>query len=630
MVEKITADMERELSKAGCRRSLWPRKEALLDLAQDAGKGAGFPAADIYGFPASSPRPRKMLPRPRRHPPPLARGAGPVKDYYQPAEIQRYARSTQPYRPGRQAREVQIRTLPMHESRKPASPRTGLIATASGWRTPFASIPSAGSRTLTNQLDPGTTRRIPRYGQRLEITTDQVFASPQGRRDQAAARRHPHRLSPMRCTRRSACLRRRKWTACACRSGPGSRTAIVDIVTAEPDAAIDLDRDRRDRRATRPRFAAASAKRTASGSSSSAGTGTRRLRERGQEGDRQGAPLPPPPPPPPPPHPPPHPPQTSLSSLPPPSSPLLSTSSPLLHSLLSSTHHPPLLLYSSPSHSTHHPLQDHRQGTGARGYRRTARALGSAELTSREVVRAIYPELVDAGRGEEIEAGRAVVGLSSGAISPARPAVAGPGGTDRGITSRGRGSSPMPSTASPRPLQGQQHGPLGRPALAGGNPSRRNADTLDLAITNDAGVLGRICTLIASNPPYLPSASSTASRTTTGSDGRGPARRGASAPGHDRAGGRTNVAFIERHPDRPRGDDGRDVNPFPSGPAVRERRNRRGLQTQGQAPGLGIVLWALAQGRLGPGRGKYVRHRLRRLPERPEKRSAAGSGPASS
>ncbi|ROU02718.1 RelA/SpoT family protein [Histidinibacterium lentulum] len=123
--------------------------------------------------------------------------------------------------------------------------------------------------------------------------------------------------------------------------------------------------------------------------------------------------------------------------------------------------------------------------------------LGSAELTSREVVRAIYPELVDAGRGEEIEAGRAVVGLSSGshyARAPCCQPV--PGERIVGITSRGRG---VIVHAIDCEVLARYEDHMDRWVdlhwQEGTHPAA-NAVTLDLAITNDAGVLGRICTLI--------------------------------------------------------------------------------------------------------------------------------------
>ena len=125
--------------------------------------------------------------------------------------------------------------------------------------------------------------------------------------------------------------------------------------------------------------------------------------------------------------------------------------------------------------------------------------VGSAEITSREVVSAIYPELV-ISEGVEIESRRAVIGL--GANQSHRLAQCCqpiPGERIVGITSRGQGvvvhaiDCDVLADFEDQPerwidLHWQE-----------GTHSATNTITLEMTITNDAGVLGRICTLIGEN-----------------------------------------------------------------------------------------------------------------------------------
>ena len=122
--------------------------------------------------------------------------------------------------------------------------------------------------------------------------------------------------------------------------------------------------------------------------------------------------------------------------------------------------------------------------------------LGSAELTSREVVKAIYPDLAQRP-GEEVDERRAVVGLAADTTHKrARCCQPVPGERIVGITFRGQGvvvhaiDCPALVEYEEQPdrwidLQWQ-----------GGTHRAVNTVTLDLTITNDAGVLGRLCTLI--------------------------------------------------------------------------------------------------------------------------------------
>ena len=122
--------------------------------------------------------------------------------------------------------------------------------------------------------------------------------------------------------------------------------------------------------------------------------------------------------------------------------------------------------------------------------------LGSAEITAREMVRAIYPDLAQR-RGEEVEERRAVVGLEPGQSFRRAPCCQPvPGERIVGITFRGQGvvvhaiDCPALADFEEQPdrwvdLRWQEgvHKPV-------------NTVRLELTITNDAGVLGRICTLI--------------------------------------------------------------------------------------------------------------------------------------
>jgi len=122
--------------------------------------------------------------------------------------------------------------------------------------------------------------------------------------------------------------------------------------------------------------------------------------------------------------------------------------------------------------------------------------LGSAEITGRDVVRAIYPELL-AKKGDEIDAGRAVVGLDADQTHK-RAACCQPVPGERivGITYRGQGVVVHAidcdalvdfEDATERWVDLQWHD---------GNHRAINTVTFDVTISNDAGVLGRICTLI--------------------------------------------------------------------------------------------------------------------------------------
>ncbi|MGB5556963.1 MAG: bifunctional (p)ppGpp synthetase/guanosine-3',5'-bis(diphosphate) 3'-pyrophosphohydrolase [Paracoccaceae bacterium] len=121
--------------------------------------------------------------------------------------------------------------------------------------------------------------------------------------------------------------------------------------------------------------------------------------------------------------------------------------------------------------------------------------LGSAELSAREVVQTLYPEL--ATGGEEIDIKRAIVGLEPNqTFKRASCCQPTPGERIVGITYRGQGvvihaiDCPVLEEFEDQPQRWvdlQWH--------SGKHPPAHTV-SLDLTIRNDAGVLGRICTLI--------------------------------------------------------------------------------------------------------------------------------------
>ncbi len=122
--------------------------------------------------------------------------------------------------------------------------------------------------------------------------------------------------------------------------------------------------------------------------------------------------------------------------------------------------------------------------------------LGSAEVTAREVVEAVYPDL--AIRNEaEIDAGRAVVGLEHGQ-GFARAACCQPLPGERiiGLARRGRGVAVHTiDCGALADFEDQPERWLDLHWAEGNHPPVYTV-TLELTIGNDAGVLGRICTLI--------------------------------------------------------------------------------------------------------------------------------------
>ena len=122
--------------------------------------------------------------------------------------------------------------------------------------------------------------------------------------------------------------------------------------------------------------------------------------------------------------------------------------------------------------------------------------LGSAEITGRSVVRAIYPEL-EHKHGEEIEQGRAVVGLAPDQVQR-RGACCQPVPGERivGITFRGQGVSVHAIDCAALADYEDQLDRWIDLHWQEGTHAAVNTVTFDATIANDSGVLGRICTLI--------------------------------------------------------------------------------------------------------------------------------------
>jgi GTP pyrophosphokinase len=122
--------------------------------------------------------------------------------------------------------------------------------------------------------------------------------------------------------------------------------------------------------------------------------------------------------------------------------------------------------------------------------------LGSAEVTGSEVVRAIYPELA-LNKGDEVDQGRAVVGLSPDQVYK-RGACCQPVPGERilGITFRGQGVTIHAIDCAGLVDYEEQPERWIDLHWQDGTHAAVNTVTFDATITNDRGVLGRICTLI--------------------------------------------------------------------------------------------------------------------------------------
>ncbi len=125
--------------------------------------------------------------------------------------------------------------------------------------------------------------------------------------------------------------------------------------------------------------------------------------------------------------------------------------------------------------------------------------VGGAEITSREVVTSLYPELAKSV-GKEIEPRRAVIGLEADqSHRRAQCCQPIPGERIVGITYRGQGV--VVHAIDCEVLINYEDHPDRWVDLhwQEGTHAATNTITLNMTITNDAGVLGRICTLIGEN-----------------------------------------------------------------------------------------------------------------------------------
>jgi guanosine-3',5'-bis(diphosphate) 3'-pyrophosphohydrolase len=122
--------------------------------------------------------------------------------------------------------------------------------------------------------------------------------------------------------------------------------------------------------------------------------------------------------------------------------------------------------------------------------------IGSAELTARKVIETLYPELALAAT-DEVDAQRAVAGLDADQSFRRAPCCQPlPGERIVGITYRGKGV--VIHTIDCPALEEFEEQPNRWVDLrwhSGRHPAV-NTVSLDITISNDAGVLGRICTLI--------------------------------------------------------------------------------------------------------------------------------------
>ncbi|QMU58787.1 MAG: RelA/SpoT family protein [Boseongicola sp.] len=122
--------------------------------------------------------------------------------------------------------------------------------------------------------------------------------------------------------------------------------------------------------------------------------------------------------------------------------------------------------------------------------------IGSAEVTARQVIETLYPDLAQKS-GDEIDAARAVVGLKpSQTFRRALCCQPVPGERIVGISYRGKGvmihaidCQALAEFEDESDRWGDLHWQEGRHPAA-------HSVSLELTITNDSGVLGRICTLI--------------------------------------------------------------------------------------------------------------------------------------
>lgn len=123
--------------------------------------------------------------------------------------------------------------------------------------------------------------------------------------------------------------------------------------------------------------------------------------------------------------------------------------------------------------------------------------LGNAEVSGREVVSVLYPELQREVSEETVQPARAVVGLGSGQIAePASCCQPVPGERIVGITYRGHGVKMHAIDCAALVEFEEQPDRWIDLRWSDGTHAAVNTVTFEVTIANDAGTLGRICTLI--------------------------------------------------------------------------------------------------------------------------------------
>ncbi len=123
--------------------------------------------------------------------------------------------------------------------------------------------------------------------------------------------------------------------------------------------------------------------------------------------------------------------------------------------------------------------------------------LGNAEISGSAVTSVLYPELERSKTDETVKAARAVVGLSMGQTAdPAACCKPVPGERIVGITFRGKGVQfHAIDCEALTELEDQPDRWIDLHWSEGNHPAT-NVTTLEITLANDAGALGRICTLI--------------------------------------------------------------------------------------------------------------------------------------
>ncbi|MEL7183306.1 MAG: RelA/SpoT AH/RIS domain-containing protein, partial [Pseudomonadota bacterium] len=125
-------------------------------------------------------------------------------------------------------------------------------------------------------------------------------------------------------------------------------------------------------------------------------------------------------------------------------------------------------------------------------------AIGASEISARDVLSTLYPELAKTQIAPDVAPEKAIVGLDPDAHFDRAPCCQPlPGERIVGITNRGKGVS-VHAINCPRMVEFEDE--MDRWVDLSWNPGHHAAQndvTLDMTISNAPGVLGRICTLIA-------------------------------------------------------------------------------------------------------------------------------------